>query len=212
MRGLSLILVFLSQLCFGQSKAKGEIIISGSFDLQYLRSFKERPEIWFYDQYEIGLENNAKKIPLRIIDGKFSIQILPKNKVGYFLFKGEFDRGPAYLLSLFIIEQGDSLNISIQNEQQATVKGKGSEKLNFQKFFAELNSCLYESEMILLVQSASPDTILQVIAGVSALQCPIVVLPLHWPTAFRLFPYFSAVLGFRPSSFLPHPLLSTAPA
>jgi len=140
MRSVTLILVLISQLCFGQSKEKGEIIISGSFDSQYLRSFKESPEIWYYDQYDAGLENIAKKIPLNIINGKFSTRISPKNKIGYFLFKAEFDRGPAYLFSLFIIEKGDNINIHIQNGQQISFNGKGSEKLNFLNYFAKLNS------------------------------------------------------------------------
>ncbi len=126
-------------LVFGQAQKSAvpkSITISGSFADTSIKNL----DIFFHDNFNAERWHEGKIIPVKIINGIFSVTIQPKDEISYVQFRKVEERGQIPLttsldlLDDFLVTAGDNIKIAVTGAKTISFTGKGCEKMNYQHF------------------------------------------------------------------------------
>lgn len=132
-----LIIIHLFALTIlAQTRQYKDITISGHFSEKGLQEVFRDTEFWYFNEAPLQNFSITSNHKFTTKDGNFGIKIQPETRYGFFRCRAI--QIPSLMIDYFLVQEGDSIFMQINDMNNVTFRGRGSEKLNYQHFAAKI--------------------------------------------------------------------------
>lgn len=128
-----ILLLGFSFTSVGQNvKTTKPIVISGIVSDEFLKEYLiDQPYVAFYDHYNENFPEGKQIVPINMNGNKFSVKFSPKNHICYFSI-GIGTIKALGLGNVFLIIEGDSVEMNIKDTYHVQFSGRGGDNLSYQ--------------------------------------------------------------------------------